>query len=165
MADQEPKPTDNAVEMKNAEEGEQKPVIPAFPNPDTAAQLQGLQGLSGLMQNPEILAALQDKLGSMVGGQSGYIQSLPKVVKRRLKALKKLQNEMIKIESKFYEEVHELECKYAEQYRPLYERRRDVGEYWATTWDQWGMSLECQSVCLVLNMCQVDQSDWKGKCV
>ena len=107
-------------------EGDAKKAIPAFPAPDMAAQLQGLQGLSGLMQNPEILAALQDKLGSMVGGSSGYIQSLPKVVKRRLKALKKLQNEMIKIESKFYEEVHELECKYAEQYRPLYEKRRDV---------------------------------------
>lgn len=111
--------------MKNAEEGEQKP-FPVFGNPDATAQLQALQGLSGLMQNPEVLAALQDKLGSMVGGSSGYIQSLPKVVKRRLKALKKLQNDMVKIESKFYEEVHELECKYAVQYRPLYEKRRDV---------------------------------------
>ena len=51
-----------------------------------------------------------------------YSYSLPKVVKRRLKALKKLQFEMIKIESKFYEEVHELECKYAAQYQPLFER-------------------------------------------
>lgn len=54
------------------------------------------------------------------------VDSLPKVVKRRLKALKKLQFEMIKIESKFYEEVHELECKYAAQYQPLNERRREI---------------------------------------
>ena len=53
-----------------------------------------------------------------------FFYSLPKVVKRRLKALKKLQFEMIKIESKFYEEVHELECKYAEKYAPLFERVR-----------------------------------------
>lgn len=81
---------------------------------------------ASLMQSPEVLAALQSQLGSMVGVPSGYIQSLPKVVKRRLKALKKLQFEMIKIESKFYEEVHDLECKYAAQYQPLYERVRRV---------------------------------------
>ncbi|KAI0216417.1 Nucleosome assembly protein 1-like 1, partial [Lamellibrachia satsuma] len=78
--------------------------------------------ISSLMQNPEVLAALQDRLGSMIGSPSGYIQSLPKVVKRRIKALKKLQFEMIKIESTFYEEVHALECKYATKYTPLVER-------------------------------------------
>lgn len=81
---------------------------------------------SQLMQSPEVLAALQGKLGGMIGINSGYIQSLPKVVKRRLKALKKLQYDMIKIESKFYEEVHELECKYAAKYAPLCERRKDI---------------------------------------
>ncbi len=98
-------------------------LVPQFSTPSDLAQR-----LSGLMQNPEVLAALQDKLGSMVGQPSGYIQSLPKVVKRRIKSLKKLQFEMIKIESKFYEEVHELECKYAEKYGPLFERRKDIGE-------------------------------------
>ena len=99
---------------------------PAFGNLNT---VDFSQRLTGLMQSPEVLAALQDKLGGMVGQQSGYIQNLPKPVKRRLKALKKLQFEMIKIESKFYEEVHELECKYAEKYGPLFERRKDVGKF------------------------------------
>jgi len=81
---------------------------------------------SQVMQNPSVLAALQDQLGAMVGLPSGYIQSLPKVVKRRIKALKKLQFEMIKIESKFYEEVHELECKYAAKYTPLFDRRKAI---------------------------------------
>ena len=43
-------------------------------------------------------------------------------MKRRIKALKKLQFEMIKIESTFYEEVHALECKYATKYTPLVEK-------------------------------------------
>ena len=30
--------------------------------------------ISSLMQNPEVLAALQDRLGSMIGSPSGYIQ-------------------------------------------------------------------------------------------
>jgi len=126
MADQVSTTTDEVVEMINNDEKDQTAAAPVTFKPDATAQLQALSGLSGLMQNPEILAALQDKLGSMVGGSSGYIQSLPKVVKRRIKALKKLQNEMITIESKFYEEVHELECKYAAQYAPLYEKRTDV---------------------------------------
>merc|ERR1719211_670871 len=67
----------------------------------------------------------------MVGINSGYIASLPAPVKRRLKALKKIQLESTKIEAKFYEEVHRLECKYHEIYRPLYEQRSKItkGEY------------------------------------
>ena len=53
-------------------------------------------------------------------------QSLPAPVKRRLKALKKIQLESTKIEAKFYEEVHKLECKYHEMYLPLYEKRSKV---------------------------------------
>ena len=52
--------------------------------------------------------------------------SLPKPVKRRIKALKKLQFEATKIEAEFYREVHKLECKYATRYAPLYEKVRFV---------------------------------------
>merc|ERR1719433_286070 len=67
----------------------------------------------------------------MVGMNSGYIASLPAPVKRRLKALKKIQLESTKIEAKFYEEVHKLECKYHEIYRPLYDQRSKItkGDY------------------------------------
>jgi len=79
-----------------------------------------------LMKNPEVLAALQRQLADMGPSPADYIRSLPKVVKRRLKALKKLQAEANKIESKFFEEVHQLECKYAAQYDPLLQKRRDI---------------------------------------
>jgi len=82
--------------------------------------------VSQMMKHPQVLAALQEKLGSIVGTPSGYIQSLPKPVKRRIKALKKLQNEVISLESNFYQEVHELECKYALQYAPLFEKRKQI---------------------------------------
>merc|ERR1712226_1424077 len=67
----------------------------------------------------------------MVGMNSGYIASLPAPVKRRLKALKKIQLESTKIEAKFYEEVHKLECKYHEMYKPLYDQRAKItkGDY------------------------------------
>uniref|UniRef100_A0A0B7ARY3 Nucleosome assembly protein 1-like 1 n=1 Tax=Arion vulgaris TaxID=1028688 RepID=A0A0B7ARY3_9EUPU len=79
-----------------------------------------------LMKNPGVLAALQDKLCSIVGSPSGYIQSLPKEVKRRIKALKKLQNEVINIEAEFYKEVNALELKYAPKYSHLFEKRKDI---------------------------------------
>ena len=52
-------------------------------------------------------------------------------MKRRLKALKKLQLEATKIEAKFYEEIHALECKYHELYSPLYTKRTKItkGEF------------------------------------
>lgn len=79
-----------------------------------------------LMQNPSVLAALQDRLDSIVGTPSTYIQNLPKSVKRRIKALKKLQYETTKVEAEFYEELHKLECKFAEKYAPFYNKRKDI---------------------------------------
>nr|XP_054761554.1 nucleosome assembly protein 1-like 1 [Lytechinus pictus] len=78
------------------------------------------------MQNPKALAALQGHFDSLVGMRSGYIESLPKVVKRRIKALKNIQVKHTEYEVKFYEEVHALECKYAKLYDSLYDKRRDV---------------------------------------
>ena len=55
-----------------------------------------------------------------------HFQSLPAPVKKRLKALKKIQLETTKLEAKFYEEVHQLECKYHQLYTPLYEKRAQI---------------------------------------
>jgi len=81
---------------------------------------------ASLLKDPAVLAALQGKLGSMVGTSSGYIQSLPPQVKRRLKSLKKLQLESTRIEADFYKEVQELECRYQNLYQPLYDKRTQI---------------------------------------
>jgi len=54
------------------------------------------------------------------------LQLLPPAVKRRVKALKKLQVESLKIEAKFFEEIHELETKYHELYKPQYTKRASI---------------------------------------
>jgi len=74
-----------------------------------------------LLKNPALFSMMN----------ADYIASLPAPVKRRLKALKKIQLESTKIEAKFYEEVHKLECKYHELYQPLYQKRSTItkGEY------------------------------------
>uniref|UniRef100_A0A1B6LNY8 Nucleosome assembly protein 1-like 4 n=1 Tax=Graphocephala atropunctata TaxID=36148 RepID=A0A1B6LNY8_9HEMI len=75
---------------------------------------------SQILRRPDLLAAIQGRL------HAEMLQSLPAPVKRRIKALKKLQLEATHTEAKFYEEVHELECKYHLLYTPLYEKRSTI---------------------------------------
>lgn len=79
-----------------------------------------------LMKDPQVLAALQTKLRRFLGTPSGYISSLPVAVKRRIKALKKLQLQYCELEAEFYKEVHALEVKYDKMHQSLYEKRRQV---------------------------------------
>jgi len=98
---------------------------------DEETNTGGKTTAASLLQDPAVMAALQGKLGAMVGQASGYVASLPPPVRRRIKALKKLQLEATKIEAKFYEEVHQLECKYHELYTPIYNKRTTItkGDY------------------------------------
>ncbi|OXB63560.1 hypothetical protein ASZ78_008836, partial [Callipepla squamata] len=75
-----------------------------------------------VMQNPQVLAALQERLDNTALTPSSYIETLPKAVKRRIDALKQLQVKCAHIEAKFYEEVHDLERKYAALYQPLFDK-------------------------------------------
>uniref|UniRef100_A0A8C1L1Y5 Nucleosome assembly protein 1-like 4b n=1 Tax=Cyprinus carpio TaxID=7962 RepID=A0A8C1L1Y5_CYPCA len=77
------------------------------------------------MQNPQALAALQDKIDN-VSHSASIMDSLPKSVKRRVNALKNLQVNSTHIEAKFYKEVHELERKYSALYQPLFDKRRNI---------------------------------------
>lgn len=79
-----------------------------------------------IMKDPQVLASLQQKLHKMIGHPSGYIESLPKPMKRRLKALKKLQLQFTEMEADFYREVHSLEVKYDKKHQELYEKRRQI---------------------------------------
>jgi nucleosome assembly protein 1-like 1 len=68
--------------------------------------------VNAMFQNPALVSMIQGKLGTLVGRSSGYIESLPAPVKRRLTGLKGLQAEYSKLELKFQEEILELEKKY-----------------------------------------------------
>lgn len=77
-------------------------------------------------QNPKIVSMIQGKLGSLVGRSSGYIESLPAPVRRRVAGLKGVQKEHAKLEGEFQEEVLQLEKKYFAKYTPLYEKRAKI---------------------------------------
>lgn len=69
---------------------------------------------------------MQAKLGSLVGRSSGYIESLPAVVQRRVTGLKGIQKDHAKLEAEFQEEVLQLEKKYFAKFTPLYEKRANI---------------------------------------
>ncbi|XP_074603276.1 nucleosome assembly protein 1-like 1-A isoform X2 [Brevipalpus obovatus] len=79
-----------------------------------------------LMRDPTARAMLQERLDDMVGSLSGYYESLPKVVKDRVKALKKLQVDFLKMEAKCHQEIHTIEVKYNEMYKTLMAKRAEI---------------------------------------
>ncbi|AAS52576.2 AEL109Wp [Eremothecium gossypii ATCC 10895] len=81
---------------------------------------------AALAKNPQLLATIQGKLGSLLGQDSGYIASLPRKVKDRLYALKKLQQDIFQLEKEFQLEMFQLEHKYLLKYAPLHARRAAI---------------------------------------
>ncbi|RYP63707.1 hypothetical protein DL770_009321 [Monosporascus sp. CRB-9-2] len=77
-------------------------------------------------QNPKLVQMIQGRLGSLVGRSSGYIESLPTPVRRRVAGLKGIQKEHSKLEAEFQEEVLQLEKKYFAKFTPLYEKRAEI---------------------------------------
>lgn len=69
---------------------------------------------------------IQGKLGSLVGRSSGYIESLPAPVRRRVAGLKGVQKEHSKLEGELQEEVLQLEKKYFAKFTPLYQKRAKI---------------------------------------
>lgn len=76
--------------------------------------------------NPALVSMMQAKLGTLVGQSSGYIESLPASVRRRVAGLKGIQKEHSKLEAEFQEEVLQLEKKYFAKFTPLYQNRAKI---------------------------------------
>uniref|UniRef100_A0A2K5QVV7 Nucleosome assembly protein 1 like 1 n=1 Tax=Cebus imitator TaxID=2715852 RepID=A0A2K5QVV7_CEBIM len=79
-----------------------------------------------MMQNPQVLAALQERLDVLVEIPTGYIESLRRAVRRQVDALKNLQVKCAQIEAKFYEEAHDLERKYPVLCWPLFDKQFEI---------------------------------------
>jgi nucleosome assembly protein 1-like 1 len=95
-----------------------------LPTPTEPVDLAAAASL--FAQNPRLVSMIQGKLGSLVGRTSGYIESLPPQVKRRVSGLKGIQKEHSKLEAEFQEEVLQLEKKYFAKFTPLYEKRSKI---------------------------------------
>jgi nucleosome assembly protein 1-like 1 len=85
-----------------------------------------LTAASIFAKDPRLVSLIQGRLGSLVGRSSGYIESLPTEVKRRVSGLKGIQKDHSKLEAEFQEEVLQLEKKYFAKFTPLYEQRSAI---------------------------------------
>ena len=79
-----------------------------------------------LASNPQLVRMIQGKLNTLVGRPSGYIESLPAPVRRRIDGLKGVQKDHTKLEVEFQEEVLQLEKKYFAKFTPLYQKRAQI---------------------------------------
>lgn len=73
-----------------------------------------------------LFQSIQDKLGDLIGTDSGYLDNLSNSVKERILGLKSLQVDLYDLEKQFQIEMFELENKYLNLYKPLYERRFEI---------------------------------------
>ena len=69
---------------------------------------------------------MQNKLSGLIGKSSGYVESLPPQVRKRVAGLKGVQKEHSKLEAEFQEEVLQLEKKFFAKFTPLYEKRSKI---------------------------------------
>ena len=100
--------------------------IPAGMNIDPEAAQAALQGAlahGGIAGVPGLAGALQQKLNMMIGRDSGFLEELPGPVKRRVSALKELQEEYDEKKAEFKKELEALEAKYEELYAPIFKKR------------------------------------------
>jgi len=77
-------------------------------------------------QTAQLLPMLQSKLGSIVGTSSGYLETLPISVQKRVTALKNLHDRTEKLEEEFRKEEAALIQKYNQLKAPLYDRRAEI---------------------------------------
>jgi nucleosome assembly protein 1-like 1 len=91
-----------------------------------AEDLDRAAAASIFAKNPALVSMMEAKLGRLIGKSSGYVESLPAPVRRRVTGLKGIQKDHAKLEAEFQEEVLQLEKKYFAKYTPLYEQRAKI---------------------------------------
>ena len=67
-----------------------------------------------------------DSVGDVDFQPSLDMSCMPKVVKNRVKALKKLQFETVKAEELYYKEIHQLDLKYQKMYEEINGKRLQI---------------------------------------
>ena len=74
-------------------------------------------GTTSLLHHPTPCSSVSQKsLNKLVGSSSGYIESLPKPVQRRIDFIRDIEDERSELEDQYLEEKRALEQKYAKLY-------------------------------------------------
>ena len=114
-------PANNIDFLKNGNPLKKNGNIESIPQTINEEDIQ-----SALANQPFLLQSIQDKLGSLIGQDSGYVNTLPVQVKNRIYALKSLQSDLFQLEKDFQVEMFELEQKYLSKYAPIHRHRNQL---------------------------------------
>ncbi|KHN95427.1 nucleosome assembly protein [Metarhizium album ARSEF 1941] len=104
----------------------QQPGVASIKEAKTPEDMDRAAAAAIFAQNPKLVQMIQGRLGSLIGRSSGYIESLPPAVRRRVSGLRGVQKEHSRLEDEFQKEVLELEKKYFAKFMPLYEKRAAI---------------------------------------
>ncbi|KAK0807861.1 histone chaperone [Friedmanniomyces endolithicus] len=121
-ADTAPTPQNTPANNAPISSRAQAPDIPSINEED----LDRAAAASIFAQNPKLVSMMQNKLQGLVGRSSGYVESLPGPVRKRVAGLKGVQKEHSKLEAEFQEEVLQLEKRFFAKFTPLYEKRAKI---------------------------------------
>jgi len=73
-----------------------------------------------------LLPMIQNKLATLVGKSSGYLEELPLPVQNRIKALKNLHEKKVELDKEYKKEMDALQAKFDKLLDPLFNRRREI---------------------------------------
>ncbi|KAJ7438113.1 nucleosome assembly protein [Mycena galericulata] len=119
-----PTPQNTPLSHAPISAGLSRPTVPDISEePEAAEEISGL-GSEGVQA--AMLGMVQGRLAGLVGRSSGYVEALPKKVRRSVEGLKGVQVAQTELQNQYKRECLELERKYLELQKPLYERRHAI---------------------------------------
>ncbi|TPP56618.1 Nucleosome assembly protein 1 1, partial [Fasciola gigantica] len=77
------------------------------------------------LQNSGVLDSLYESL-TLKETAAAHYQSLPSIVKGRIRALKRIQYETLKLEVQFYKELAKLESRFVDKHKQLFDKRQAI---------------------------------------
>ncbi|CAK5274404.1 unnamed protein product [Mycena citricolor] len=119
-----PTPQNTPLNQAPISQGLSRPTVPDIQEePETADELTRL-GPGGVQS--AMLGLVESRLSTLIGQTSGYVESLPILVRRNVEGLKGVQVRQMELQNEYKRECLELERKYLALQQPLYERRAAI---------------------------------------
>ncbi|KAJ7606636.1 nucleosome assembly protein [Roridomyces roridus] len=116
-----PTPQNTPLNHAPISSGLSRPTVPDISEESEVAEEISSLGAEGVQA--AMLGMVQGRLSDLVGRSSGYIEALPKKVRRSVEGLKGVQVAQTDLQNQYKRECLELERKYLELQKPLYARR------------------------------------------
>ncbi|CAE6464348.1 unnamed protein product [Rhizoctonia solani] len=121
-----PTPVNTPLNNAPISQGLSRPMVPDTIDEDIAGDDEDIEESAADPTAQAIYNLVSGRLAGLVGQSSGYVESLPPSIRRRVEGLKGVQDKQSELEAQLKREMFELERKYLALHEPLFERRRAI---------------------------------------